>query len=592
MDIVPVDWEKCLFCQTDVKGEKLQLPYNCTNPERGCGYVTLELHLLRLHAIRVDIPMKPKLFQIDDGHGIATTLSCKKAKWHKLCRLNCNEKEVARAEKRALEDIESPLPKAKKTCTRSSAGETYRVNEDRCIICDADAENEPLFKVCTKEVDDKLKEYAQVLQDAKLLARVNSIDLRAHEAKYHHTCITKCHNQVRSAKKSDSSNGIDKDEVNHGIALAELVSYLKEKKEEKHATVSNMKENKDKKNPTVFILADLVKLYDMKLQQLGTVSTKTNSTRLKDRILAQFSDLTSHTEGRNVLLAFEDDVGVLLKQASEKNYDDEAMYLAKAASIIRRDIFAMDAQMFQGSFTDDCQEKSIPSSLKGLVEMIISGTNIDSVGSTSSTQAVLSIAELIQFNSIKSKGGTYLSKHRETPLPLYVALIVYAKTRKKGLIDILHRLGLSVSYRRLLHVTTGLANMLIAQYEMDGVVCPSPLQKGLFTVGAYDNIDHNPSSTTSKESFHGTGISIFQHVNNSSEGQARPTRTLQDASLCTLQPLPLSYADVPPGALHDKDPSVPPTSVALPTECLSDILHDEHRYPFYFTLTSTKNGIP
>jgi len=27
-----------------------------------------------------------------------------------------------------------------------------------------------------------------------------------------------------------------------------------------------------------------------------------------------------------------------------------------------------------------------------------------------------------------------------------------------------------------------------------------------------DNIDHNPSSATSKESFHGTGISLFQHL--------------------------------------------------------------------------------
>ena len=38
---------------------------------------------------------------------------------------------------------------------------------------------------------------------------------------------------------------------------------------------------------------------------------------------------------------------------------------------------------------------------------------------------------------------------------------------------------------------------------------PTQLRHGLFTAGALDNLDHNPSSTTAKDSFHGTGISFF-----------------------------------------------------------------------------------
>jgi hypothetical protein len=45
----------------------------------------------------------------------------------------------------------------------------------------------------------------------------------------------------------------------------------------------------------------------------------------------------------------------------------------------------------------------------------------------------------------------------------------------------------------------------------DGVVCPAILHKGLFTTSAVDNIDLNPSATTATTSFHGTGISVFQH---------------------------------------------------------------------------------
>ena len=46
---------------------------------------------------------------------------------------------------------------------------------------------------------------------------------------------------------------------------------------------------------------------------------------------------------------------------------------------------------------------------------------------------------------------------------------------------------------------------------VEGLVCPSVLQNGIFTTAAVDNIDHNPSLMTSHSSFHGTGICMFQH---------------------------------------------------------------------------------
>ena len=47
--------------------------------------------------------------------------------------------------------------------------------------------------------------------------------------------------------------------------------------------------------------------------------------------------------------------------------------------------------------------------------------------------------------------------------------------------------------------------------KKDDAVCPPNLRNGLFTTSAVDNIDHNTSSTHSKENFRGTGISLFQH---------------------------------------------------------------------------------
>ena len=47
-----------------------------------------------------------------------------------------------------------------------------------------------------------------------------------------------------------------------------------------------------------------------------------------------------------------------------------------------------------------------------------------------------------------------------------------------------------------------------------GLERPSQVRHGIFTVGALDNLDHNPSSTTANDAFHGTGISLFQFVLN------------------------------------------------------------------------------
>ena len=54
----------------------------------------------------------------------------------------------------------------------------------------------------------------------------------------------------------------------------------------------------------------------------------------------------------------------------------------------------------------------------------------------------------------------------------------------------------------------GLGTAVCSHFQQDGVVCPLNLNCGLFIVGALDNIDYNPSSTTAEGSFHGAGVSL------------------------------------------------------------------------------------
>ena len=87
-------------------------------------------------------------------------------------------------------------------------------------------------------------------------------------------------------------------------------------------------------------------------------------------------------------------------------------------------------------------------------------------------------------------------------------------------------MGISISYDRVLGIEDRIATSLCEQYEEDGVVSPACLKKGLFTVGAIDNLDYNPSSTTSQSSFHGTGISLFQFPTKDNPGTNRPHKPL------------------------------------------------------------------
>ena len=194
------------------------------------------------------------------------------------------------------------------------------------------------------------------------------------------------------------------------------------------------------------------------------------------------------------------------------------------------------------------------------------------------------------FNSVnRRKADTTITRHnrdRETPVPLYVGVMTHTKTRKSSLVDKLFELGLSVSYDRVLEVSTEIGNKVCRQYEIDKAVCPPNLREGLFTTAAVDNIDHNPSSTSAHDSFHGTGISLFQHPDAMCTGSPRVSSADADvpeeqvkAGKMKQARLPDDYTCVPPVALPKKDPSVPECDGLLTTdgELMKHALQNEYR---------------
>ena len=224
-----------------------------------------------------------------------------------------------------------------------------------------------------------------------------------------------------------------------------------------------------------------------------------------------------------MVLIYNKDIGSALRKACEHDADDDAIHLAKAAKIVRRDMFKLKNK-FNGSFAPHCQERSVPTSLLSLVAMVLCGPSIEIQSSTTLSQ----------------------------PISL-------TKTQKRELVDTMYQLGLSISYSRVLDISSELGNKICHHYHALNVVCPPELKCGLFTTAAVDNIDHNPSFTSAHDAFHGTAQSLFQlHPNKDNTGVPQRVVTLSETT--TKGPiacLPNTYTSIPPVSLIKQDPPVP-----------------------------------
>lgn len=536
------NWELCVLCQEET-GTALQCPYAAKDNKApiGSGYKSLAGHLTNFNKLG-QMPMNIDIERLDDGDGIEATLMRHRAGWHKKCRLKFNQTKLERLQKKSEENVGTPLS----VHTRSNQG-TVDLTEAKCFLCNEPAGPAGLHNASTYDIDVKVRRCAMELEDTALLAKLAPGDMIALEAKYHRKCLVNLYNRARASENTATDK--DCDAHLHGIAFAELVAFMEDLRKEEGVA-------------PVFKLTDLAHMYKTRLEQLGAViEGRIHTSRLKIRLLSVFPDLRAHSQGKGVILTFDDDICGALKKACD--HDSDAMHLARAAQVVRREIFDRKYS-FDGSFKQTSEQDAVPQSLMALVNMILDGPSIkhQSQVVTASTRAALSISQLLIFNSVKYVRDADSSRHkrdRETPLPLYLALKIHAVTRKRTLIDAFFSLGMCVSYDRLLHLTSDIGNGVCERFTIDGVVCPPKMRSGLFTMAAVDNIDYNPSSATAKDSFHGTGISLMQHPSHEFAGHDRGVAVINQtpSSAKTVAPLPQKYTSVLPAAFKTKEFNVP-----------------------------------
>ncbi len=246
---IKTNWNRCVLCQEETS-EALQCPAKSKRYDVGAGqgYSTLSTSILRFSELN-QLPMPIDLTRLDEGNGMEATFKEHMAKWHKSCHTKFNITKLRRAEKKnpAPEDSDSDYSVPRKKICISRSNES--VTRDSCFFCEGTSE--PLRVAATFKLDNCVRQSALDLQDGKLLAKLSAGDMMAQEAKYHPFCLASLY---KKAKSQDDHKQDDDDKINHSIA--ELLAHVEEAR-------------MDESVAPVLKLADLVKLYTARLQQLG-----------------------------------------------------------------------------------------------------------------------------------------------------------------------------------------------------------------------------------------------------------------------------------------------------------------------------------
>ena len=574
-----IDWNLCFYCQMRTS-ENLICPGSVKrkNHDSKSTYEKIANNIEKFEGINQS-PISIQFVAVDKGT-LAEDLIQNNGKFHKSCSNKFSDLKLERAEKRfrmnqseegsvSTGDTvteQNPQPSSSRR-TSSRSIEPNIVQVSKCFFCDKTEGS--LRKAMTFELEKRVRKCASILNDNVLLGKLSSGDLIAQEAVYHPTCLLSLYRTSRKKEEDEGTHENDSSKQIHGQVLAELAQYM---------------EQEMNKGNHVFKLVDLADLYKERVQELGgRISGRVHTTKLKQRLLAHVDNLREYSDKKFLYLTFEENVGTVLKNCYRKTYDDEAFVLSEAAKLLRRDILSNPSMDFNGSFIEDCQKKFVPASVKSFVDAVIQGNRINE-SSLGLEQATLTISQLMIQNSIirirqdQETTKNRRSTCRESPIGIYLGSMVHAKTRKRAVVEKLYDIGLSISYDRVMDLSTKMGNRVLEHFEENQLVCPPILKRNLFTSAALDNIDHDPSSTTAEDSFHGTGISLFQHHTSEQSGFGSDYFSGPLPEKKKLSNLPDSYTDIRPISKFNDRPEIKDYSTTVFDETFDDSSEQEIRY--------------
>eukprot|EP00733_Pompholyxophrys_punicea_P000082 Pompholyxophrys_punicea_v1_NODE_10_length_6905_cov_7.951686.p4 type:complete len:243 gc:universal NODE_10_length_6905_cov_7.951686:6628-5900(-) len=234
-------------------------------------------------------------------------------------------------------------------------------------------------------------------------------DLIATNACYHKKCLTDYSTRHRAWQRQKNSEETETRKKLEDRAFLEVISFLEES-----ITLGK----------NIFLLQEILKFYVRSLHRYK-IEKSANVSVLKNKILDHFQGrLLEHSDGYRVVLISKCKSEEMVRNfLMENDYKGKILTLAKAADIVRNEMFSHLCPPFNGAFSQKHQQNSVPKLLLKLVSFLLDGQQDESEEIESDSEEIgqvhLSIAQLLFFNA--SKTGNSLKRHsldREPPLPL------------------------------------------------------------------------------------------------------------------------------------------------------------------------------
>lgn len=365
-----------------------------------------------------------------------------------------------------------------------------------CLFCNCatkslgrDKGKEPLGGCEMISVADSIKEAAKIVNDYKLLAKIADLDLIAKEVKYHHSCKNKYLKQAQreNVPKSEEHNAKTH---SHESAFKQLEQYIQE-------TLINCPGAEQLKS-----------LHHMYLQHLPTEDSTYSAQSLEAKILKRFPSLQStKNSNKQGSVVFSDslspDDAICLAFYDGTKIKETALYLR---SLILHMVNS------QHSLSSPLTAESVATGEGETPPQLLEFLNIVFSGSDKSTEhverQVQSVAEDVVF--ITTRGRIKPAKH------LCLGFGMKSITGSRRVIEILNRLGHSISY----HVVESLETELATVISEKNQALPNGLypKSGLCTGIAWDNYDENCETLSGAGTLHDTvGICYQNEINGVNE---------------------------------------------------------------------------
>lgn len=391
-----VNYSKCVLCQKSkndgVSGDIIN-PMKSRNitPQR-----SYELIVEILTKADRNCALPFYLSRLLKNENVASELQHNKAIWHKACRLkyskkfDTSEQESTSAFNISFQDAGSPLTK-----TLLPTGQKI------CLFCDnsvIDPKFHNLSKITTYE---KIKESSQELQDDELLNKLGTSINDLKTVNYHLQCITRLYNRSRLNEKQTSKPD----------AETEL------KKEAYFEICLHIERTLLDDYNAIFCLVDLKDFFVKIMDRLGISAIKKNSllSHLNIEILKTFPLLQEFKFKGATFFAKQSAISSAIAYKWHHINNDDDFVFSKAAKIVRKDMLGLQPRNDNNLIQ---QEESISKKLKKLMTMILEGNKVGK--KSKSNQAVLSVCQIIQYNTRKRSGPSGLKKRHqiehETPL--------------------------------------------------------------------------------------------------------------------------------------------------------------------------------